>query len=166
MPQSLAQQDQERPKRDWGCFTGFVLSGLLLLALPFLALSTCAPSRDEVARVASPAGGADAVLIEINGGATTDFAYSVRLEEPGWLGSTTEVASLYAAHRSPCAYGVNLRWAGPDRLLIEYHNARRSEAHPAEAGGRTVQVELKPGTVDPRAPCGGMEYNLRGRPNG
>lgn len=167
MTQSLAQQDRGRPKRDWGCFLGVVVSCLLLsllISLPFVTLFSA--SRDEVARVASPAGGVDAVLIEINGGATTDLAYSVRLEERGWFGSTSEVASLYGAHRSPCAYGVNLRWAAADRLVIDYYDAERSQAHPAEAAGRMVQVELKPGTVDRSAPCGGMDYNLRGGPNG
>ena len=168
MNQSLAQQDQGRPPRDWGCFFGIVLSCLMLLVLIFLPILLLSGriSRDEVARVASPAAGLDAVLIEINGGATTDFAYSVVLEEPGWFGASEEVASLYAAHRSDCAYGVNLRWAGPNRLLIEYQDAGRAEAHPATIGGQQMGVELKPGVTDPTAPCGGMDYNLRGRPYG
>jgi hypothetical protein len=159
------EQHQTRLQRDWGCLLAFALTCLLVLLAPTLMLSGCV-SRDEVARLASPTGSVAAVLVEINGGATTDFAYSVHLEEPGWLGASEEVASFYAAHRSSCAYGVNLRWAAPDRLLIEYQDAERADARSAQIGRRYVAVELKPGVTDPQAPCGGMEYNLRGRPYG
>ncbi|HEX8667341.1 MAG TPA: hypothetical protein VF727_03090 [Allosphingosinicella sp.] len=149
-----------------GSCLAFGLMGLaLFVLLPVFLLGSCI-SRDEVARLPSPDGALEAVLVEINGGATTDFAYAVRLEEPGWFGAASEVASFYAAHRSDCAYGVNLRWAGPDRLLIEYRDAEQAEARPARIGGRNVSVQLKPGVTDPTAPCGGMHHNLRGRRQG
>ena len=56
-------------------------------------------SRDEVARVASPYGGVEAVLIETNGGATTSFGYgytSFRKAGPQvirWLGYMVPVAT-------------------------------------------------------------------------
>lgn len=153
--------DQSRNFNLLSCF-GFAGMGLPFLLLPFCTLFVV--SREEVARLPSPNGRLDAVLIETNGGATTSFGYSVRLEEPGWFGSEHEVASLYAALRNDCAYGVSLRWAGPDRLLVEYQDAERANASAVEIDGRQVAVELKPGVTDPAAPCGGMEYNLRGRP--
>ncbi len=157
-----AKHDQSREFTRGSC-RGFALMGLaLFVLLPVFLLRSCV-SNVEVARVPSPDGAVEAVLIERNGGATTSFGYTVRLEEPGWFGASEEVASLYGAHRSPCAYGVNLHWAALGRLLIEYQDARYPEAHTAQIAGRSIEVELKPGVLDPRAPCGGMEYNLRGR---
>ena len=61
------------------------------------------------------------------------------------------------------AWGANLRWQGADRLRVEYWQARAQEGadSPVTVGGQTVQVELAPGILDPAAPAGGMEYNLR-----
>ena len=39
--------------------------------------------------------------------------------------------------------------------------ARLDADSPVTVGGQTVQVELAPGILDPAAPAGGMEYNLR-----
>ena len=160
-PAAPRRQEQWSAQRG-GCGGLAALCLLLLVALPFLLLRSCV-SREEVARVPAPGGQAHAVLVEVNGGATTDFAYSVRLEGLGLLGFEQEVAWLYGAHRSDCAYGVNLRWAAPNRLLIEYRDADQVRTTPAEVRGRGIRVELRPGTTDPNAPCGGMEYNLRGR---
>lgn len=163
-------EGQAQERKGWarprGCL-GIAIAGLLLLiAAPILLLTLAnRVSRVEAARAESPDGAIDAALIEINGGAKTDFAYSVRLHD-GWFGPGREVASLYGAHRSECAYGVNLRWTAPDRLLIEYQDAARAETFPAQVDGRKVIVELRPGIIDRRAPCGGMEYNLLGRPYG
>jgi hypothetical protein len=143
-----------------GCWAGLAVLCLLFLLAPSLLLWTCV-SRVEVARVQSPNGDVDAVLVEINGGATTGFAYSVRLQPTGWLGSmrSGEGAWLYGAHRSECAYGVNLRWPASDRLVVEYREAERAQAHPVAIAGRTVSVVLRPGVTDAAAPCGGMEYS-------
>ena len=156
---AIRAQSSDFPR---GSCLAFAAMGLLFVLLPFCTVFGV--SRAEVARVRSPDGALDAVLIEINGGATTDFAYSVRVEEAEWFGASKEVASFYGARRSDCAYGVNIRWAGHDRIRIEYQNSERAAAHPADFGGRHVEVELKAGITDPAAPCGGVEYNLRGRP--
>lgn len=162
-PQAPQDEPWTAPR---GCCAALATASLLLLVVPPVLLVRSCVSHEEVARVPAPGGQVHAVLVEVNGGATTDFAYSVRVEAMGGLGFEQEVAWLYAAHRSDCAYGVNLRWAAPDRLLIEYSNAERVRTIPAEVAGRGIKVELRPGITDARAPCGGMEYNLRGRPRG
>ncbi len=116
--------------------------------------------------MAAPGGGLHAVLVEVNGGATTAFSYSVRIQAPGLLGIDQEVASLYAARRSRCASGVALRWKGPNRLLIEYLAAEQVRTTPAEVGGRGIRVELRPGIADETAPCDGIERSRSGRPGG
>ncbi len=144
--------------------------------VPVLALAACLPgsgySWDEVARVRAPGGGADAVLIETNGGATTSFGYHVHAVSPGAAvprearGAASEAASLYGATRNANAYGANLRWVGDDTLAVEYHEARDDTLlRPAVmVPGSTVHVVLRPGVADPGAPSGGMLYNLQGRP--
>jgi hypothetical protein len=149
----------------WGCLVIVGLCLIFMVWLPMRLLGSMA-SAVEVARVTSPDRGIDAVLVETNGGATTSFGYRVHLVPAGSAVDDQETAFLYAAGRSDCASGVNLRWAGPDRLVVEYLDAERVTSSAAEIEGRQVAVELKPGVTDPQAPCGGMEYNLRGRPYG
>ncbi|HKB47700.1 MAG TPA: hypothetical protein VKC57_08390, partial [Ktedonobacterales bacterium] len=120
-------------------------------------------SRDEVARVGSPSGRIDAVLIESNGGATTPFVYFVYLVPKGAPAPERgEVARLIAATRNDQAWGVNLRWNGSGQLLVEYRDARDVQ-QPKDAviwGNDSIRVALKPGVVDRAAPAGGMLYNL------
>lgn len=145
----------------WGC-----LAYLGLCLVPIAALWTLLPggtSRTEVARLASPDGSLEAVLIETNGGATTSFGYLIYVVPAGETRSRQEAASLYAAKRSGCAYGVNLRWAAPDRLVAEYYDAKLAEIAEDRPDQRHVSVELRPGINDPNAPCGGMEYNIRAK---
>jgi hypothetical protein len=83
-------------------------------------------SSDEVARVRSPTGRLEAVVIETNGGATTSFGYEVYIVPAGsgtWRGR--EVASFYGAARNDNAYGVNVRWVTVNSLAIEYLQARQ-----------------------------------------
>ena len=118
-------------------------------------------SRDEVARVASPDGRIEAVLIETNGGATTSFGYEVHVVPKGRPASA-QVAWLYGAVRNENAYGANLKWADDHELVIEYLDAReqRLERASVSVGGRTIKVSLRSGINDPTAPAGGMLYNL------
>jgi hypothetical protein len=133
---------------------------ILLVGVAYLVFQ---PSRDEVARVASPDGKVVATLMEVNGGATTSFGYEVHLATPGAFFGETQVASLYGAVRNASAYGVNLRWNSDSELSVEYLSAKNAELEVPEwrnAGSR-VQVTLKAGVEDPSAPPGGMLYNLR-----
>jgi hypothetical protein len=143
------------------------VKSLKIICLLLLMSSCFLGSQDEVARVQSPGGELDAILVETNGGATTSFGYRVFLARRGrhWrLG--TEVASLYGAVRSQQAYGVNLQWRGVTELALEYLEARQAELLQAEAtvSGVTVRTTLASGVSDPAAPPGGMLYNLQGRP--
>jgi hypothetical protein len=142
---------------------------------PVVALAACfsgsGHSWDEVARVRAPGGGADAVLIETNGGATTSFGYHVYVVPPGaavprGTRAASEVARLYGATRNAEAYGATLRWVGADTLAVEYQTARDDTLlHPTVMlAGRAVQIVLRPGVADLDAPPGGMLYNLQGRP--
>lgn len=119
-------------------------------------------SKDEVARVPSPDGKVDAVLVESNGGATTSFGYDVYIVRAGARVSGNSAAWLYDALRSDHAYGVNMKWDSPNRLVLEYLQARNvklSSPHP-RIDGRSFEIAIRPGTLDSGAPPGGMLYNL------
>jgi len=120
-------------------------------------------SADEVARVSSPEGDIEAVLVETNGGATTSFGYEIFVVPNGVKKRSSRAAHLYAAVRNSSAYGVNLRWLSASELLIEYQKADSSEVDQPSVvvAGRTVRVVLRPGVTDPNAPPGGMLYNKR-----
>ena len=136
------------------------LGGVVLI----LALGCFGPSRDEVARTRSPDGVIDAIVVETNGGATTSFGYEIDLARAGGgLLSARRVAFLYGAGRSANAYGVNLRWMGPDALAVEYLDAKSAnlEVPLVSIAGRSISVALAQGIDDRNAPPGGMLYNLR-----
>ena len=132
----------------------FILSGCLSFSV----------SRDEVARVTSPSGRADAVLVESNGGATTPFAYFVYVVARGAPApDRDDVARLIAATRNDQAWGVDLRWDSPTNLLVEYRDARDAHLHRefVVVAADTIRVTLKDGVVNTSAPPGGMLSNLR-----
>lgn len=126
-------------------------------------------SHDEVARVSSPSGSVDAVLVETNGGATTSFGYEIYIVEAQKRDNPdAKVATFYGAVRNEGAYGVNLVWDGDQRLTIQYLKAKseRIIASPISVGTQTIEIVLKKGVQDTAAPPGGMLYNLQGRPYG
>lgn len=139
-----------------------------VLLLPLLGgCSAAAPSHDVVARLPSPDGVIDALVIESNGGATTSFWYDVCLVPHGGTCHVTDsISTIYGAVRNNEAYGVNARWATNSLLQIEYLEARRAVPAKtvANVSDRTVDVELRPGTLDPSAPPGGMLFNLQSEP--
>jgi hypothetical protein len=129
-----------------------------------VALLLSSACSDEVARVCSPNGLTDAVLMESGGGATVSYGYEIFLTRAG--GSTiwgTKVAELYAAIRTDSAMGVNLRWRSNDSLRIEYLRAQAvNKFIPfVEIHRQTVLVSLDSGIPDPRAPSGSMHWNLQ-----
>jgi hypothetical protein len=121
-------------------------------------------SRDEVSRISSPSGILDAVLIETNGGATASFGYEVRIVPKGkkynW---GVEVASLYGAIRNEHAYGANLRWETPQKIVIEYYQSKTADLlkNKVKIKNQIIEVSLRGGVVDSSAPSGGMLYNLK-----
>lgn len=132
------------------------------VAVALVLLTGCGlVSRDEVARVPSPDGRVDAVLMETNGGATTSFGYEVHVVEKGRPASD-QVARLYGAGRNENAYGANLKWISDNELVVEYLDARDQtlERASVSVAGRAIKVSLRSGVSDPTAPAGGMLYNL------
>jgi hypothetical protein len=130
------------------------------------ALPGCA-SRDEVSRVASPDRSLEAVLVEINGGATTSYGYDVYVVKKGSdLSWARSVMSAYGAVRSEEAYGLDLKWDTPEILAIQFLRAKQSklEADHLNIGGKTVRIVIRQGVSDSLAPPGGMQYNNEGRP--
>lgn len=136
----------------------------MLVVAAAIGCDTGGWSWDEVARVRSPDGSRDAVLIERNGGATTSFGYEVFVVPHGapvHEGAPGTVASLYAATRNAQSYGVNLRWLPGDTLSVEYLRAREALTHDAALSRRQdrLRVVLRAGVEDAGAPSGGMQYN-------
>lgn len=140
------------------CIAALIVLVGTLFGVRALVLDLFAPSEDEVARVTSPDGRLDAVVVEINGGATTSFAYAVYVTEKAARFGGEPIAFLYDATRSERAYGVNLKWRGAKKLVVEYLRTGRFRV---EKG--PIEVVLKGGVTDPSAPGGGMFYNLRGK---
>jgi hypothetical protein len=134
--------------------------------LSWLILSGCGRAGtpgDEVARVRSPTGRVDAVLLEHNGGAGTDFSYTVYVVRSGGRAAgAAEVAWLGVPVRNHRAYGANLRWDRPASLHIEYWDAHHAKPRRTQAviGQDTVTIVLAAGVFDSLAPAGGMRYNL------
>lgn len=97
----------------------------------------------EVARLPSPDGRFEAVVIETNGGATTAFGHVVKLGPKGAWWPTT-VASLYASVKASGETGVDVRWSSENTLAIQYGFARAAELlRPVlTLSGRTVTVTL------------------------
>jgi hypothetical protein len=132
-----------------------------------LCLGCNVPLRvGEVARVASPSGRLEAIVIEANTGPKASSSYDVFLVPSGKdHNQGIHVASLYAASRSRTAFGVNLRWDGPEELAVEYLEARAAEIMKATADieGEQVRVKLRDGVEDPTAAPGGMLDNTKKR---
>jgi hypothetical protein len=140
---------------------------LVLIVLILLLFKACV-SQDEVTKVVSPDGAIEAILIETNGGATTSFGYILRLRATqGIFRRSKKFGEFYAATRSGCAYGVDLRWSGPHSLRVSYLDARSANVDAsATVDGKPVEIQVTPGVTNSSAPCGGMDYNRRGRPYG
>jgi hypothetical protein len=143
------------------CMTSY----LLLLAAFAVSCGAQGWSFDEVARVTSPSKQVDAVLVEMNGGATTSFDYNVYVVPKGRSVSRSDaqVANLYGAVRSESAYGVDLKWDGTNRLAGEYLSAEHSEIlkDRITVVGEEITITLRSNIKNSAAPSGGMHYNLR-----
>jgi hypothetical protein len=138
----------------------------VVFGIPLLFLSGCfyAANEVEVAEAVSPDQSKIAFVVEANGGAATSFGYVVRIKsealEPV---QPIEVAHLYGAVRSGCAYGVDVNWVSNDHLSITYLSARKiiESVESVAVGDEVVRVSLIDGMINNAAPCGGMEYNLK-----
>lgn len=135
-----------------------------VLALALFGACEPTVSQDEVSRVAAPGGAPlDAVLVELNPGATDTFQYQVFVLPQGARPAGEPVLSLVDATRNAQAFGANLRWQGPADLRVEYFKAHemRSGSSTVTVQGQTVRVRPVADVLDADAPAGGMAYNLR-----
>lgn len=139
----------------------FWLTNLAAAAI-LCCFTTACVTNDEVARVPSPDGRVDAVIVESNGGATTSFGYQVELREKSFWRRSEDVAFLYGATRNESAWGVNARWLNDHELRVEYLDAKEASLDKAHVrlAGRDITIALQKGVEDPSAPPGGMLYNL------
>lgn len=139
------------------------MRGIGVASLLILCLGCNVPLRvGEVARVQSPSGCLDAIIIEANTGPKASSSYDVFLVPSGQEhGSGLHIASLYGARRSQNAYGINLKWNGSEELSIEYLEASAAEILEglARIEGELVQVRLRAGVEDAAAAPGGMLDN-------
>jgi|SRR5882724_6517187 len=161
---------RKRPNAAWEAGSSFICMALASVLVTILLVAcgkagTDTTGRDEVARVPSPDGAFDAVLIETNGGATTSFGYEVEIVRHADTAQAAPIATLYGATRNEQAYGANLRWQGPRELTVEYLQARwvQQRAPSATLGNEEIKINLRSGVADPSAPPGGMAYNRDGR---
>ena len=146
--------DRERQFGSKGCL-GVGLLGLVLGVC--LLLGTCV-SKVEVAKTVSPDGKFIARVFEINGGATTDFAYEIDISRNLPVRWDHAVAGLYESGRSDCAYGVNVRWPDSSTLLLTYKQAKSVDIDPSlRIAGDTVKIIANDGIDEHKAPCGGMD---------
>lgn len=148
-----------------GTLVSLAISAVLLIAW-FISGLVGEPGRDEVARAESPSGKIEAVLIEINGGATTSFGYEIYVVERGAKASGSPAVSLYGALRNHHAYGANLVWPSSDLLAVEYLSAYSAKLNTRtqSVGAHAVHVVLREGVTDNAAPpevcfttCGGVD---------
>ena len=123
-------------------------------------------STDEVARVPSPNGMVDAVVIETNGGATTSYGYEVYLTLPKGQVNDRPVASLYGAERSDHAWGITLQWVSAEKLSVQYLSAKSTQLNEPSpvVGSQRVQVVLESNRPDANAPQGNMVDSARKSP--
>lgn len=142
----------------------------ILVAL-FIVLSPYICSFDEVARFISPDNKYDAVVVETNGGATTDWSYllfivprsrHISRYEIRWLpGHADCFGYLYGACRNQNAAGVDLKWLNTRTIAVEYLKARHGSIDKTVwVGNQKFVIVNKPGIFNPSAPGGGMLQNL------
>jgi hypothetical protein len=125
-------------------------------------LRSCLPISYEVARVASPEGDVDAVVLEQSGGATVSLPLYVELQSRDKvLPGGDLVVSIYGptGRNHPC--GVSPRWKTKDALVIEYERADwvKLEKSFIEVAGHKISVSLQSGVTTPWEPGACRRYN-------
>ena len=104
---------------------------------------------EEIARVKSPDGIVDAILIENNGGATTSYGYSVFIVPSGM--KFDKESPMFKSERelftADHPKGLQLEWSKPKFLEIKYDKARifgfRNSWHSQEVQNYQYTVELR-----------------------
>ena len=140
--------------------------GLALFAVLFaIVLVFCvffAPSSDIVVRTDSPNGDFVALVEETNSGRSNVLGYNILVEPKASSNSRVLLAKFAGAYRNPKASGVDLIWAAPYTVSVQYLNAKMAEIpFPSVLCGKAViNVEAHSGVLDILAPPGTMLKNL------
>ncbi|QOX77906.1 hypothetical protein FY034_02760 [Trichlorobacter lovleyi] len=93
---------------------------LIIIVLAVFVVLGCNPvSREELKRTTSPDSIVDAVLVQVNGGATTSFIYELYVVKKG--ANITEGSALLRADHVD---GLLISWRQPKLLDIKYAEAR------------------------------------------
>jgi hypothetical protein len=117
----------------------------LLLCGIALALAACA-HRIEAQRLAAPGGGVDAVLEASDLGGELD--YDVRIVPSGAAAGTGALGVHFSGVKRPArGTAVQMQWLQPDRLLVNFTDARSQELakQPVTVAGHVVHIELEQG---------------------
>lgn len=124
-----------------------------------VALEACQAPPVEAARMPGPDGRHDAVVLEGGVDATAPYNYTVCVVATGQpCDSASTVAEIDGATRSVEAFGVDVVWHSSSQLDVRYLSANKASlAHPTAAIARSVNVALKEGVSDPKAPPGAMK---------
>jgi len=137
-----------------------IFRGYVIVTAAFLG--GCVDSGDEVMRTASPDGRHEAVVVEQGGGATTSYWYDICVVPTGGkCTSPMTLVTIYDAARNSNAFGVNVRWASPFQVVVEYESAENVKRRDEEGmPPGEVRVELKAGVIDVNARPGSMRQQL------
>lgn len=92
---------------------------LIIFVVVMLVVSCDTVSRTEVTRIKSPDSIADAVLIKVNAGATTSYAYEVYIIPTG--GQPTQGNEIFKADK---INGLEIQWIQSKYLEIKYDDGR------------------------------------------
>ena len=132
------------------------IAGIALVTVGMvLTVMVTAASHVESSRVRSPDGALDAVLVETNGGAATQFLYDIYVVKRGaeYSGSSS-VMQLYAATQNSRSPGATLKWTGPAELEIDYLCAESMQVYYGwiNVDGQTVHIVWRAGVSNSPAP--------------
>ena len=100
------------------------LGAVAIVLVGWLFSSVFEPHQEELARVPSPSGLLEAVVVETDGGATTPFNHLVYVVERGAQAQANPVVVLRSAIRYADQRGVDVQWSAADQLRVEYQQAR------------------------------------------
>lgn len=121
---------------------------LLVFVVPIYLLSS-GVSREVVQTVPSLDQKFKAVVVAVDGGATTSVGSVIYIERYAATRNRNEVAMIYGAINDKETYGVDLAWTGSRQLTIRYREARfkRVPSRKVSSFGEEFKLVLVEGGV-------------------
>ena len=124
-----------------------LLTRIAVAGLVLIAHAGCASeARTEVRRLSSPDAQVDAILIEVNSGATTKYYYEVYIAPRGQRQEASKDAVLVIVDAGDIR-DLGMTWRQPKMLQISYKHgwirAFTNRWSNAKTGGGSYVVELK-----------------------